>query len=825
MIDQKTFTEEVLFNHYMVSSTSEKSVHCQIPFYIEKYCYDGMVYYAEEINKIALKILKDLNKAHKRFIPYIDDFPFKEEILSLNCDISPLFWTRFDTFRDEDNRVFFAEFNYDKPCAQKEIGLAGAAPIDNNVNRAFEKEFVKELQRIAASVRKKDEVINVAVLIDPCHYEEFHLAFYFKHILRDSDINIIQVGPKNFSVKDNRVYAYKDLQIHIILRLFPTEYLYEVNSFKEILQCFQDGNVLLINDPRVIAIQAKSLFAYLWELVEEKSDYLSKEEQDVIRSAIPYTVIFTPDRYEEVINHKDKYVVKASFGRYSGEVYIGKLYTHDQWKEEIDKVLKSNKLHILQQVINIKEEYTYYVDNNNMNVPTKAYGNFGTYIINEKVQGLCVRWSSDFLTDNSSTWMCPIGIKDYRIHIDYYDSNDRKALWDKIIERAIFEYNFTGAHDNTEEYISLDSFILEDSRYREIEYASLKFCNILDKTSELIKGNFPMFSEILGIPESLRKVILNSRTEEFCAIGRIDFAIDNDGNLKIFEFNSETPAGLVESIGISEIIKEELQIPYINPNAHLREHIKDVFSKILKDFSKEKEIKNIGFLSSSYYEDLYTTKILSDICKDVGDFNVITGNIYDLEVINDKLYIYGTPLDVIYRYFPLDWFEYEEELSPCIDALNKNTFVLNPTHTLIAQSKAIFAVIYELIGKDFYTDDEEAFINKYIPYTCLEPNERLSMDCVVKPYLSREGQGVVLSHEGIEKGIEDVVFQERVNIAPFTINKYSYLKTKKAYGFPVIGVYVAGKKFSGIYTRIGDFVTNTSAKFMSTYIRHLQKNK
>ncbi len=84
---------------------------------------------------------------------------------------------------------------------------------------------------------------------------------------------------------------------------------------------------------------------------------------------------------------------------------------------------------------------------------------------------------------------------------------------------------------------------------------------------------------------------------------------------------------------------------------------------------------------------------------------------------------------------------------------------------------------------------------------------------------------MVLSHEGIEKGIEDVVFQERVNIAPFPINKYSYLKTKKAYGFPVIGVYITGKKFSGIYTRVGDFVTNTSAKFMSTYIRHLQKNK
>ncbi len=818
MIDQKKFTEEVLFNHYMVSNITEESVHCQIPFYIEKQCYDDMVYYSEQVNKIALKVLADINSHHKSFISYIDDFPFKEEILSLSCGVSPLFWTRFDTFRDEDNRVFFAEFNYDKPCAQKEIGLAGAADIKNNVNENFEENFVRELKKIAEDLKGTEEKVNVAVLMDPCHYEEFHLAFYFNSLFKDGNIKIIEAGPKNFSVRDNKVYAFEEIEAHIILRLFPTEYLYEVNDFEKILQCFEKGTVTLINDPRVIAIQAKSFFAYLWELVEGDSPWLSKEEKEIIRKSIPYTVIFTKDYYEEVINNKDKYVVKASFGRYSGEVYIGNLYTVEQWKKQVQEVLKSDKLHILQQVIHIKQEYTYYVDQNNMNVPIKAYGNFGAYIIKETLAGLCVRWSSDFLTDNSSTWMCPIGIKPSRTNMEYYKGNNRKPLWDKVIERATFEYNFTGAYDNTEEYISLDSFILDRSVYEELQQASVKFCKVLDKTSKLIKGNFHMFFELLGIPEGLEEVVLNSETEEFCAIGRIDFAIDNDGRLKIFEFNSETPAGLVESIGISNIIKEELKLPYKDPNSNFKEDIKNILSKILGDFSKKKPIKNIGFLSSSYYEDLYTTNIVSEFCKELGEYKIITGNIYDLEVKDDKLYLYGTPLDSIYRYFPLDWFEEEEELKPCIKALNKNTFVINPTHTLITQSKAMFAVIYELMGKGFYTPEEEEFIVRYIPYTCLEPNENLSRDCVVKPYLSREGKGVILSYEGIEKTIEDVIFQDRVNISPVEINKYSYLKKEKAYGFPVVGVYVTGMKPSGIYTRIGDFVTNSSAKFMATYM-------
>lgn len=819
MIDQRKFTEEVLFNYYMVSNNSEERVHCQIPFYIEKTCYDDMVYYAEEVNKIALKVLTDINSTHKRIISYIDDFPLKEEILRLSCEFSPLFWTRFDTFRDEDNRVFFAEFNYDKPCAQKEIALAGAANIENNVNENFEEEFIKELKKIAEDLKDTEKKVNVAVLMDPCHYEEFHLAFYFNSLFKNSNIKIIEAGPKNFSVRDNKVYAFEEIEVNIILRLFPTEYLYEVNDFKEILQCFENGTVSLINDPRVIAIQAKSFFAYLWELVEEKLPCLSKKEREIIRKSIPYTVIFTKDKYEEVLKNKDKYVVKASFGRYSGEVYIGKLYTAEQWEEQIGEVLNSNKLHILQQVINIKEEYTYYVDKNNMNVPIKAYGNFGAYIIKDTLAGLCVRWSSDFLTDNSSTWMCPIGIKQSRAHMKYYEGQDRKALWDKVIERATFEYNFTGAYDNTQEYISLDSFILDRAVYKELQQAATEFCKILDKTSRVIQGNLHMFSELLGIPEGLSNLVLNSETEEFCAIGRIDFAIDNDGRLKIFEFNSETPAGLVESIGISSIIKEELNLPYEDPNSSFKEDIKNILGKILGDFSKKKPIKNIGFVSSSYYEDLYTTNIVSELCKELGEYNIITGNIYDLEVIDDKLYLYGTPLDAIYRYFPLDWFEAEEELKPCIKALNKNTFVINPTHTLITQSKAMFAVICELMGKGFYTLEEEGFIARYIPYTCLEPNENLSTDCIVKPYLSREGKGVILSYEGIEKDIEDVIFQDRVNISPVEINKHSYLKKEKAYGFPVVGVYVTGMKPSGIYTRIGDFVTNTSAKFMATYIK------
>ncbi|NKF07342.1 glutathionylspermidine synthase family protein [Clostridium gasigenes] len=864
MKNQKLFTEDVLFNNYMISSPYENYIHSQIPFFIDTNCYEKMVYYSESINKISTRVLNELNTNHKKLLSYIDDFPFKEDIFNLTCPVAPMLWTRFDTFRTTKGEIYFAEFNYDKPCAQKEISLAGSFDFEKNINSDFKENFITSLVSICNDLYDQSN-ISVGILIDPCHYDEFHLATYIKDILKDTNITIHQVGPKNLSVKNDNVYAFEEVKINVILKLFPAEYLYEIDNFGDILEAFNKGNVTILNDPRVVAIQAKTFFAYLWELTLSNSPLLSSSEKKDIKACIPYTTIFNKDRFSrsdiskatpskdinkisEVIKNKDKYVIKSSLGRYSGEVYIGKLYTAANWEAQVQLVLNSDKIHIIQDVIDIKQEYTYRPGNHNMNLPMLSYGNFGTYITKEKLIGICIRWSENFLTDDSNSWMCPLGVKNLPISIDSTYLKPRKETWDKIVERSLFEYNFTGPYTNVDEFLSTDRFLITENLYDEMNSASIKFCNILKKTNELIKCNFPMFSDLLSLPENLKEVILSSDTDALCALGRIDFVLDNNGDLKILEFNSETPAGIVESIGITNIIKEELKLNYTNPNDKLKDNIKNVFKKILKDIENNKnmvninfdsntveniatesistenteiktnKIKNIAFVSTNFYEDLFNTSVLHDILKEEGKYNLIIGNIYDLEIRDDKLYLYNTPIDAMYRYFPLDWISYDDDLCNIIPILNKGTSVINPTSTLIIQSKAYLAVIYELIGKGFYSDKEEAFIKKYIPYTCLVPNNNISTDFLVKPYLSREGGGITMSYEDMPEDISDVIFQERVNIAPLQIERHSTLGSKTVMQFPVMGIYITGDTPCGIFTRIGDFITDSSAIFLPTFI-------
>ena len=139
MENQIKYTEDVLFNNYIVSSLGEEYVHSQIPFYFDKNTYNNMVFYSEEINRISLGILKGITNTHKDLLNYFDNFLFRDKIFNLKCPIAPMFWTRYDTFRNEKNDVYFAEFNYDKPCGQKEMHLAGKSDFDGNLNVEFSK--------------------------------------------------------------------------------------------------------------------------------------------------------------------------------------------------------------------------------------------------------------------------------------------------------------------------------------------------------------------------------------------------------------------------------------------------------------------------------------------------------------------------------------------------------------------------------------------------------------------------------------------------------------------------------------------------------------
>jgi uncharacterized circularly permuted ATP-grasp superfamily protein len=51
----------------------------------------------------------------------------------------------------------------------------------------------------------------------------------------------------------------------------------------------------------------------------------------------------------ELLENKDGLVIKAAYGRFSEEVYIGRMLTQEEWEETIQFAQESDRQHIVQE--------------------------------------------------------------------------------------------------------------------------------------------------------------------------------------------------------------------------------------------------------------------------------------------------------------------------------------------------------------------------------------------------------------------------------------------------------------------------------------------
>jgi glutathionylspermidine synthase len=800
----------------MVSSSRENLIHSQFPSYLEKRAYEEMVYSAEVLDKLVRRIIEKTTANKEDMFFHYGEFPMHQWVKSLRLQLPPFFWVRFDAFLREDGGIFFSEFNYDKPCAQREIIIAGDCSLHNNPNMHFTEEFQKAFKNLWDAYGSGAQNPSAAVLVDPGHYEEVHLGFLYGDLLKPLGFETIVAGGKNLEVRGDALYIF-DKKIDVILRQFPTEHLFECDDIEKVLELYEKEKVLILNDPRAVFGQTKSLFAYLWEMVESKDRFLSNEEGQVITRTIPKTCLYDAYRMEEVIKNKDDYVVKAAYGRYSQEVYIGRMHSDSEWEEAIKAVNISPKLHIIQEFCPIQKQNVMYY-NGQFYDETQAMGNYGIYLTNGDFSGICVRWSGDYLSLDETVWSSPIGILKSPFYIMKPSRDGRKDKWNSINEKAAFLHGYTGGYTGPCESFSLDALVIHQQHFKELEEASEKIWAVIEKTVELVRENHGIFCPVLGIEDSLQDLVTQNITSHTAFIARLDWGVDSNGNWRMLEINSETPAGIMESMALNDVIKSELAIKLNDPNKSLVKLIREAFTCIVNDYNKYKPVRNIGFVTGSFNEDWYNTKLLSELLKDMS-YNIIVGEISGLEAREKKLYLYGEPLDAIYRYYPLDWLANDVYFEGVIEALKENSPSINPPVSFISQSKAFLALVWELADQGFYDNDDKKLIDKYIPKTSLTAKKMKGIEnYCIKPFFGREGQEITFSFSKKFNTLKNCVFQEWVDLQAVPIQLHTTVYSAQSSVCPVIGTYMVNRKFGGIYTRGGSRITDHNAVYIPAFI-------
>lgn len=817
--NQRLLTEKILFDYYMISSIRENEIHSPFPFNLDKELFEDMVGSAEILNSVVCRIISKKCK-NPDDLPFVmGKFILDKEILSIQCPVSPFFWVRYDAFVRADGGIFFSEFNYDKPCAQREIAISDMMRPHNNPSANFRKAFYENFKSQSENAFATNPKPTVAILVSPHHSEEIHLAHFYMDLLKDLNLEFVIASTDNIHVEGHRAFAF-DKPIDILLRQFPTEYLYQIKDIKEILTLFEEGNLLIINDPRAIIAQTKSLFAYFWELVELDDPFLSQFERDTIKKTIPYTTLFDKSKIDELVQNKNKYVIKAVYGRYSEQVYIGAMLSNEEWHLIINDVCESDDLHIIQEFCPIKKEEVLRFNGEIFENKT-AFGNFGIYLSNNKYCGSCIRWSPNYLSDDDDVWVSPVGVSDRNMNISKFVTEvNYDELFHKIDDAAAFEFGFTGGYTGSQQSFSLDALVLDEDVFKEIKVATNSLAELFYKTTKHVQKNSAILCPVLGIAEELIPLVSKQLQNTLSFLGRFDFVFDNAGRLKLLEFNAETPAGIIESIGLNSLIKDILSISYDNPNETMTQHLKKELDRIIKIYEKKKTINTIGFASLAYPEDFYNTKFLFDILNK-NDENFVYGEISGLHIKNNKLNLYEEPLDAIYRYYPLDWFFTDENYKGFGEIFKENALCINEPSTFISQSKAFLALIWELYKDGFYNKEENELILKYIPYTSLNPDDFHNGDYCAKPYFEREGKGVTLSINEVDRGFikDEMVFQERIPIQTIPLTVHTTMSMTQEVVYPVLGAYVIGNEFGGIYTRAGGAVTDANAIYIPTYVK------
>ncbi|MFC4233559.1 glutathionylspermidine synthase family protein [Parasediminibacterium paludis] len=297
-----------------------------------------------------------------------------------------------------------------------------------------------------------------------------------------------------------------------------------------------------------------------------------------------------------------------------------------------------------------------------------------------------------------------------------------------------------------------------------------------------------------GIPETYIKYIEKSWTEDHPAIyGRFDFCYKN-GQLKLLEFNADTPTSLYEA-GI-------VQWFWLQDFDKSKDQFNSIHEKLIAYWKYLGAYLNPGSLHftclKETLEDLTNTEYMRDCAMQAGlDTKLVfiddIGWDSDLSIFRD---LEDKPIRNIFKLYPWEWLLNDAFGKHILEDTNRTLWV-EPSWKMILSNKAILPILWEL-----YPDCP------YILPSYFESGKLLNY--VKKPILSREGANIdiVQNNTTIQKtegqyGKEGYIYQELFTLPAYDGN------------YPVIGSWVIGQEPAGMGIREANgLVTNNTSRFV-----------
>ncbi len=378
----------------------------------------------------------------------------------------------------------------------------------------------------------------------------------------------------------------------------------------------------------------------------------------------------------------------------------------------------------------------------------------------------------------------------------------------------LHELGFTWADLEGEEYWLDAVVVMRRETYKELEEASCKLWDILDKAVRYVYLKHDLY-DLIGIPPVLWEMIDQCPLPAQGLISRyarFDYAVADDGTIKLLELNADTPTGYVEASIATPWICEQAGAGIDSPNTAMKELLEAAWGKERPDtaacvaYGSHQE-------DSGTIEALVRHSGLNIQCVDCLDLSIDNGVVKDGE---------GRIINRMFALYPKEWMAIDdggEALAYAIETGNLEIF--NSPHSILLQSKGLMAVVWGMYELGLLFDEEERkAIESYILPTYNKPV--FSGNFVSKSVFGREGGSVRLFDEGGLLELQDEEGFDSSVLFPSVYQKRAELariNTSEGEFHLLTGMFMINGKPCGLLGRAGGLITGNASQFIAMGVR------
>ncbi|WP_167935758.1 circularly permuted type 2 ATP-grasp protein [Halothermothrix orenii] len=327
--------------------------------------------------------------------------PLMEEMIMIDPGYKiPFPVARFDIFyRYDGGHSKFCELNADGSSAMNEAQVIQKIIKESRGFSYFKKSYEIEdyelfyslidsiLDNFKEYCKDTNKHPNVAI-VDFEGEGTINEFLEFKKRFIKLGYKTIICDPRQLEYRDGALY-FGNFKVDLIYRRATTGRLIEeADDIQPLLQAYRDRNVCIVGGLVSQVIHNKVIFSILHN--KSLVDFLKDDELNFIQKHIPFTrKVNKQDNklVKEIINNRDKYVLKPFDLAASRGVYVGRDFSREEWEELVNNIEDD---YLVQEFIDIPRIEMLTIDKDNIYFENYGYL-IGCFLYNQNLSGFYTR--------------------------------------------------------------------------------------------------------------------------------------------------------------------------------------------------------------------------------------------------------------------------------------------------------------------------------------------------------------------------------------------------------------------------------------------------